>query len=44
MWFEATRPNRRAVLLFAVGLALATGLTFWLGLRATRAWQRCATD
>jgi len=27
-------------LILAAGLAIATGLTFWLGLRATRAWQR----
>jgi signal transduction histidine kinase len=39
MWFDTTRPNAPGVLLFAVGLAVATGLTFWLGLRATREWQ-----
>ncbi len=39
MWFDSSRPTC-GVLLFAVGLALATGLTFWLGLRATREWQR----
>lgn len=32
------RPSR--VQLFAVGLVVASGLTFWLGLGATRAWQR----
>src|SRR5215212_5465761 len=40
MWFDSARPDARAVVLFAVGLAVATGLTFWLGLRATREWQR----
>jgi signal transduction histidine kinase len=40
MWFDIVRPNVRGVMLFAVGLAVATGLTFWLGLRATREWQR----
>jgi signal transduction histidine kinase len=40
MWFDSSRPTARGVLLFAVGLAVATGLTFWLGLRATREWQR----
>ena len=40
MWFDGSRANARAVVLFAAGLTLATGLTFWLGLRATREWQR----
>jgi len=40
MWFDSVRPNARGVLLFAAGLALATSFTFWLGLRATREWQR----
>ena len=31
-------------LLFAAGLALATGLTFWLGYRATREWQRSTAE
>lgn len=44
MWFDSSRPNARGVLLFALGLALATGLTFWLGLRATREWQRSTRD
>jgi signal transduction histidine kinase len=44
MWFDSVRPNARGVLLFAAGLALATGLTFWLGLRATREWQRSTRD
>jgi signal transduction histidine kinase len=43
-WFDLARPNARGVLLFAVGLALATGLTFWLGLRATREWQRSTRE
>jgi signal transduction histidine kinase len=44
MWFDSARPNARGVLLFAAGLAVATGLTFWLGLRATRAWQRSTRE
>jgi signal transduction histidine kinase len=44
VWFDAGRQNTRAVLLFAVGLALATGLTFWLALRATRAWQESTRE
>src|SRR3954451_17662736 len=44
MWFDSSRPNARGVLLFAAGLALATSLTFWLGLRATREWQRSTRD
>ena len=44
MWFDSSRPNARGVLLFAVGLALATSFTFWLGLRATREWQRSTLD
>ena len=44
MWFDSVRPNARGVLLFAAGLALATGLTFWLGLRATREWQRSTRE
>ncbi|MGC4082557.1 MAG: hypothetical protein QM736_10715 [Vicinamibacterales bacterium] len=40
MLFDSSRPRARAVVLFALGLALATSLTFWLGLRATREWQR----
>jgi signal transduction histidine kinase len=43
--FDAGRPGgTRGVLLFAAGLAIATGLTFWLGLRATREWQRSTRD
>lgn len=34
----------RGALLFAAGLAIATGLTFWLGWRATREWQRSTTE
>lgn len=44
MWFDASRPNARGVLLFSAGLAVATGLTFWLGLRATREWQRSTRE
>src|SRR5881398_2024771 len=33
-----------APLLFAVGLALVTGLTFWLGVRATQEWQRSTLE
>ena len=44
MWFDSGRPNTRGVLLFTAGLALATGLTFWLGLRATREWQRSTRE
>ncbi len=43
-WFDPERRNARVVLLFAAGLALATGLTFWLGLRATREWQRSTRE
>src|SRR5215217_3759853 len=44
MWLDPTRSSTRGVLLFAAGLALATGLTFWLGLRATREWQRSTRE
>ena len=44
MWFDSSRPNARAVLVFAAGLAVATGLTFWLGLRATREWQHSTRE
>jgi signal transduction histidine kinase len=40
MWFENGRPRAIGALLFAAGLTIATGLTFWLGLGATRAWQQ----
>ncbi len=40
MWFDGTRPRTRLVLFFAIGLTLATSLTFGFGLRATREWQR----
>ena len=33
-----------AAVLFAAGLAVATGLTFWFGLRATRAWERSTIE
>lgn len=38
------RVGARGALLFAAGLAGATGLTFWLGLRATREWQRSTVE
>lgn len=38
------RVGARGALLFAAGLAIATGLTFWLGLRATREWQRSTVE
>jgi signal transduction histidine kinase len=44
MWFDSSRPAARGVLLFSAGLAIATGLTFWLGLIATRAWQRSTRE
>src|SRR3954465_8361748 len=44
MWFDSSRPNSRGVLLFAAGLVLATGLTFFLALRATREWQRSTRE
>jgi signal transduction histidine kinase len=37
---DSTRRRARGALLFAAGLAIATGLTAWLGWRATREWQR----
>lgn len=36
--FKAAKAS--AAVLFAGGLALATGLIFWFGLRATREWER----
>jgi signal transduction histidine kinase len=44
MSFDRGRAVSRWPLVFAAGLALATGLTFWLGLRATRAWQSSTRD
>jgi signal transduction histidine kinase len=38
------RVGARGALLFAAGLAGATGLTLWLGLRATREWQRSTVE
>jgi signal transduction histidine kinase len=40
MWFNPKRARADWALLLAGGLAVATGLTFWLGLRATREWRR----
>lgn len=44
MRFDKGRTAGYGPMLFAAGLALATGLTFWLGLRATRAWQSSTRD
>src|SRR5579872_5602362 len=42
---EMAGPMRaRGPLAFAVGLAIATGLTFLLGVRATREWQRSTLE
>lgn len=40
MWWTTRRGKADGSLLFAAGLAVATGLTFWFGLRATREWER----
>ncbi len=37
-------PVARRLLVFAAGLMCVTALTFWLGLRATRAWQSSTRD
>lgn len=42
MWFLQKGRRPSTALLFATGLALATGLTFWFGLRASLEWQRSA--
>lgn len=44
MWFDSRKARANGALLFAAGLAVATGLTFWFGLRATREWQRSTAD
>ena len=44
MWLDPARPTTRTLAVFAVGLLLATGLTFWLALRATREWRRSTRD
>jgi signal transduction histidine kinase len=40
MWLDVRTANARRALLLAGALAAATGFTFWLGLRATREWER----
>lgn len=37
-------PVARRLLVFAAGLVCVTALTFWLGLRATRAWQHSTRE
>src|SRR3954468_22473734 len=44
MWLDGGRAGARLAVLFSVGLAVVTGLTFWLGLRATREWQRSTRE
>jgi signal transduction histidine kinase len=38
--YDFRTAKASAAVLFAAGLAVATGLTFWFGLRATREWER----
>jgi len=38
--YDFRTPKASAAVLFAAGLTIATGLTFWFGLRATREWER----
>lgn len=38
------RTGASGALLFAAGLAVATGLMFWFGIRATREWQRSTNE
>jgi signal transduction histidine kinase len=40
MWLDSRTANARGALLLAAVLTAATGFTFWLGLRATREWER----
>jgi len=40
--FKTARAS--AAVLFAAGLAVATGLTFWFGFRATREWERSTVE
>ena len=42
MWWPDRGLRANAALLFAGGLALATGLTLWFGMQATREWERSA--
>jgi signal transduction histidine kinase len=43
-WFDTGRASAPGATLFAAGLAVATALMFWLGWRATRAWQLSTRD
>lgn len=40
MAFDLRRAKANGALLLAIALTIATGLTLWLALRATREWQR----
>ena len=40
MRLDSAKARANLALLLAAGLAVATGLTFWFGLRATREWER----
>lgn len=44
MRLDSTRTRARGALAFAAALAVATALTFVLGLRATREWQRSSVE
>jgi len=44
VWFDPGKAKANGALLFAAGLAVATGLTFWFGLRATREWERSTVE
>ena len=44
MNFDFRTARAAAPVLFAAGLAVATGLTFWFGLRATREWERSTIE
>lgn len=44
MILDSSRARRQGALAFAIGLAAATGLTFGLGWRATREWQRSTAE
>ena len=44
MRYDFRRAKASAAVLFAAGLAVATGLIFWSGLRATREWERSTIE
>ena len=44
MWLDSRAAKASGPLLFAAGLAVVTGLTFWFGLRATREWERSTIE